>query len=126
MKKAILLVAAVLMLSFIPNVHAFVKTQGHVCDVDFVAEKAGDPNWVILDARGKAEYEDGHIPGAVNRFYFDNLDDDGCFFKPAGELRAEFAALLGARQPAQVVWASRATWGSPGLRRQPAQVRPQR
>ncbi len=66
MKKAILLVAAVLMLSFIPNVHAFVKTQGHVCDVDFVAEKVGDPNWVILDARSKAEYEDGHIPGAVN------------------------------------------------------------
>jgi len=66
MKKAILLVAAVLMLSFIPNVHAFVKTQGHVCDVDFAAEKVGDPNWVILDARSKAEYEDGHIPGAVN------------------------------------------------------------
>ena len=66
MKKVILLFAAVLMLSFIPNVHAFVKTQGHVCDVDFVAEKVGDPNWVILDARGKAEYEDGHIPGAVN------------------------------------------------------------
>lgn len=66
MKKVILLFAAILMLSFIPNVHAFVKTQGHVCDVDFAAEKAGDPNWVILDARSKAEYEDGHIPGAVN------------------------------------------------------------
>lgn len=66
MKKVILLFAAVLMLSFIPDVHAFVKTQGHVCDVDFVAEKVGDLNWVILDARSKAEYEDGHIPGAVN------------------------------------------------------------
>jgi thiosulfate/3-mercaptopyruvate sulfurtransferase len=45
----------------------------------------------------------GHIPGAVNRFYFDNLDDDGCFFKPVGELRAEFAALLGDHPPEQVV-----------------------
>lgn len=66
LRKLVLLLVAVLMLSFIPNVHAFVKTQGHVCDVDFVAEKVGDSNWVILDARGKAEYEDGHIPGAVN------------------------------------------------------------
>lgn len=66
LRKLVLLFVAVLMLSFIPNVHAFVKTQGHVCDVDFAAEKAGDPNWVILDARSKAEYEDGHIPGAVN------------------------------------------------------------
>ncbi|HBB16798.1 MAG: hypothetical protein A3J94_10905 [Syntrophus sp. RIFOXYC2_FULL_54_9] len=66
LRKLVLLFVAVLMLSLIPNVHAFVKTQGHVCDVDFVAEKVGDPNWVILDGRGKAEYEEGHIPGAVN------------------------------------------------------------
>jgi thiosulfate/3-mercaptopyruvate sulfurtransferase len=67
---------------------------------------------LILDARsaerfrGENETLDpvgGHIPGAVNRFYFDNLDDDGCFFKPAAELRAEFAALLGGRPATQVV-----------------------
>jgi 3-mercaptopyruvate sulfurtransferase SseA len=56
--------------------------------------------------RGENETLDpvgGHIPGAVNRFYFDNLDDAGCFFKPAAELRAEFAALLGSRPATQVV-----------------------
>ncbi len=66
LKKMILWVAAVLMIGFVPTVGAFVKTQGHVCDVEFAAEKAGDANWIILDARGKADYEEGHIPGAVN------------------------------------------------------------
>jgi thiosulfate/3-mercaptopyruvate sulfurtransferase len=45
--------------------HGAGKTTGHVCDVEFVAEKAGDANWVILDGRSGAEYEAGHIPGAV-------------------------------------------------------------
>ena len=38
----------------------------HVCHVDFVAQKLGDPNWVILDGRDAADYEKGHIPGAVS------------------------------------------------------------
>ncbi len=67
---------------------------------------------LVLDARsperfrGENETLDpvgGHIPGAVNRFYFENLDDAGCYFKPAADLRAEFDALLGGRAPAEVV-----------------------
>ncbi|MHB8773091.1 MAG: sulfurtransferase [Syntrophales bacterium] len=65
LKRMVVAVAAVALLVVAPCAQAFVKTQGHVCDVDFVSEKAGDPNWVILDGRSKAEYEDGHIPGAV-------------------------------------------------------------
>lgn len=38
----------------------------HVCDTEFVAQKLGDPNWVILDGRDGADYEKGHIPGAVS------------------------------------------------------------
>ena len=54
---------------------------------------------LLLDARSAGAYAGenetldpvgGHIPGALNRFYFDNLDDAGCYFKPADELRAEF------------------------------------
>jgi len=41
------------------------KTVGHVCDVEFAAEKAGNSGWVIIDGRSGAEYEAGHIPGAV-------------------------------------------------------------
>ena len=67
---------------------------------------------LIVDARspqrfrGENETLDpvgGHIPGAANRFYVENLDDDGCFFKPVAELRAEFDTLLGGRPAAQVV-----------------------
>ncbi|MGQ3053178.1 MAG: sulfurtransferase [Roseateles sp.] len=44
----------------------------------------------------------GHIPGASNRFFKDNLAADGRF-KPAAELRAEFAALLAPYPADQIV-----------------------
>lgn len=65
----------------------------------------------IVDARagerfrGEVEPLDkaaGHIPGALNRFFKDNLGADGRF-KSAEQLRGEFAALLGLRTPAEVV-----------------------
>jgi len=49
-----------------------------------------------LDARA------GHIPGARNRFFKENLDASGNF-KPAAALHAEFAPLVGASNPADVV-----------------------
>jgi thiosulfate/3-mercaptopyruvate sulfurtransferase len=67
---------------------------------------------LVVDARAPERYSGeqetldpvgGHIPGAANRFYFDNLDDAGCYFKPAVELRAEFDTLLAGRDPAKVV-----------------------
>lgn len=54
--------------------------------------------------RGEVEPLDkaaGHIPGARNRFFKDNLAADGRF-KPAEQLRAEFQALL-APHPADAV-----------------------
>ena len=55
----------------------------------------------IVDARAGERYRGdvetldpvaGHIPGAVNRPFKDNLGADGRF-KPPAELRADFAAL---------------------------------
>ncbi len=46
--------------------------------------------------RGENESIDpvgGHIPGAINRFFKDNLQSDG-LFKPAAQLRAEWQSLL--------------------------------
>jgi thiosulfate/3-mercaptopyruvate sulfurtransferase len=64
----------------------------------------------IIDARGAPRYRGevepldpvaGHIPGALNRVFTSNLDANG-FFKPAATLRAEFEALLGQRDAADV------------------------
>lgn len=60
---------------------------------------------LVIDARspdrfrGENETLDpvgGRIPGAVNRFFKDNLDSDGRFKTPA-ELRAQFGAVAGQR-----------------------------
>lgn len=88
------------------------RMQALAVEVDFVLSRLQAPESLILDARAPERYSGeeetldpvgGHIPGAVNRFYFDNLDDAGCYFKPAEELRDEFAALLAGRDPAQVI-----------------------
>ena len=71
----------------------------------------GRPATLLLDARaaprfrGESEPLDraaGHVPGAFNRPYSQNLDADGRF-KPAPALRAGFAALLDGRAPRDVV-----------------------
>jgi thiosulfate/3-mercaptopyruvate sulfurtransferase len=80
-------------------------------DVDTVAAHLGQAGQHIVDARGtprfKGEVEPidpvaGHIPGALNRPFNQNLGADG-HFKDAATLRAEFSALLGQRDPADVV-----------------------
>jgi thiosulfate/3-mercaptopyruvate sulfurtransferase len=80
-------------------------------DAQTVAEQLGRPTQTLIDARAtprfKGEVEPldpvaGHIPGALNRPFGQNLTPEGKF-KPAEQLKAEFAALLGARDPAGVV-----------------------
>lgn len=65
----------------------------------------------LIDARAPERYRGdvepidpvaGHIPGALNRPFKDNLDASGRF-KPATELRADFEALLGGRDASAVV-----------------------
>jgi thiosulfate/3-mercaptopyruvate sulfurtransferase len=65
----------------------------------------------VVDARSAERYRGesepidpvaGHIPGARNRLYKENLDASGRF-KPAATLRAELTALLDDRRPDQIV-----------------------
>lgn len=55
--------------------------------------------------RGENEVIDpvgGRIPGAANRFFGDNVQPDGRF-KPAGQLRDEWLAVLAGSSPEKVV-----------------------
>ncbi|WP_226632184.1 sulfurtransferase [Novosphingobium profundi] len=72
-------------------------------DADDVLANIDAHDAQILDARDPARFRgepspndvvSGHIPGAKNRFFQNNLNDDGTF-RPASELKADFEALLG-------------------------------
>ncbi len=80
-------------------------------DLDDVVDHLSDPQRLLLDARspdrfrGENETLDpvgGHIPGATNRWFHDNLGADGCF-KQASVLREEFGQLLKGRNAGHVV-----------------------
>jgi thiosulfate/3-mercaptopyruvate sulfurtransferase len=88
-----------------PREGAFVPKPllGATVDAAYIEAFRADPAAKLIDARtgerfeGRVEPVDpvpGHIPGAVNRFWKDNLDAHG-HFKPPEQLRAEFEALLG-------------------------------
>ncbi len=71
----------------------------------------GRPSQSIVDARANARFRGevepldpiaGHIPGALNRPFGQNIGANGKFKSPA-ELNAEFTLLLAGREPATVV-----------------------
>ncbi len=80
-------------------------------DTQAVLARLEQPGQTVIDARAAARYRGevepldpiaGHIPGALNRPFAENLGPDGKF-KPAAQLRAEFESLLAGRDPATVV-----------------------
>lgn len=77
---------------------------------DELERRRSEDSVLLLDARaaprycGEVEPIDpvaGHVPGALNRPFADNLDADG-HFKPPARLREEFERLLGGRAPGEV------------------------
>jgi thiosulfate/3-mercaptopyruvate sulfurtransferase len=76
-----------------------------------VVRALGQPALTLVDARAPQRYRGevepldpvaGHIPGALNRPFTQNIGADGRF-KAGEQLRAEFEQLLAGRDPATVV-----------------------
>jgi thiosulfate/3-mercaptopyruvate sulfurtransferase len=92
-----------------PRMHGNLNPQPSLVTAvtaDDILANLRQPARTIIDARapdrfrGENETLDpvgGHIPGAKNRFFKDNLQADGRF-KPAQQLRAEFSALISTPQ----------------------------
>ena len=90
-----------------PSPQLAVNAKDVAANLDHPDHKA----FQVIDARsadrfrGENETLDpvaGHIPGAVNRFFKDNLAADGSF-KPPQALRQEFNVVIAGREPKAVV-----------------------
>jgi thiosulfate/3-mercaptopyruvate sulfurtransferase len=83
----------------------------HCVDAEHVESFLNTSRIHLIDARSPDRYRGenetidpvgGHIPGAINRFFRDNLQADGRF-KPADVLRAEWLDLIAGMPPETVV-----------------------
>jgi thiosulfate/3-mercaptopyruvate sulfurtransferase len=92
--------------AFVPKPHL-----GDTVDAHYVERFSTAPSTRLIDARAAERYSGaqetidpvaGHIPGAVNRFWKENLAADGRF-KLAAHLRPEYEAILAGAAPGQVV-----------------------
>lgn len=95
---------------FSPTVYKGAPRTMHV-DAGFVKSNLGKSEVTVIDARASGRYAGmgetidpvgGHIPGALNRPFTENINKDGTYKAPE-VLAKEFAQLLGNRSPKQIV-----------------------
>jgi thiosulfate/3-mercaptopyruvate sulfurtransferase len=85
--------------------------DGFIVDTAGIAALAKNPGWRLVDARAPERYRGevepidrvaGHIPGAVNHPYAENVDERGVFLPP-DDLRSRLLAATGNAPPDRVV-----------------------
>jgi len=83
-----------------------------LADTDKVLEISQSPDFVLVDSRAAERYRGeiepldpvaGHIPGAVNAHFAQNLNEDGRFLA-RDELKQRFQAILGDKQAQNTVF----------------------
>jgi thiosulfate/3-mercaptopyruvate sulfurtransferase len=91
---------------FVPNLQSDL-----VINAAAIANDLAQPEYLLLDARAAERYRGdvepidpvgGHIPGAINAPFPENLNPDGTF-RPAEALQQRFATLFGDVPPDRVV-----------------------
>lgn len=79
--------------------------------VDRIEQSLNQSYLLLIDSRDGARYRGesepidagaGHIPGALNHFFAENLDDQGKLLSP-GQLKQQFESLIGNRPLEEVV-----------------------
>lgn len=88
------------------------ESWGLLCvDLSQVEKAMQDPDYLIIDVRDKLRYEGehepidliaGHIPGAINVPFTENLDESGLFLKPEF-LRKKYESILGNHPPEKTI-----------------------
>jgi len=82
-----------------------------IASIDEVEAAARDKNYRVVDVRDKDRYDGitepidliaGHIPGAVNIPFAENLDDEGLFLSP-DELKDKYQVKFGDRNPENLI-----------------------
>jgi thiosulfate/3-mercaptopyruvate sulfurtransferase len=90
---------------------ASLPDERQVVDADLVLGNIKTGKCLVIDARAPERFRGdpnpldpvaGHIPGARNRCFRDNLDATGGF-KPGSQLAAEFAQVLGNFSPNEII-----------------------
>jgi thiosulfate/3-mercaptopyruvate sulfurtransferase len=93
--------------TFIPQIHPEL-----VVDASFVEQVRQDTSYAVVDSREAKRYAGewepidpvaGHIPGALNAPFGENIQPDGHWLDPDA-LKHRFDALLGKRAPDRVVF----------------------
>ena len=97
----------------VPHPAKFVASvRDCLVDAGYVQAFLATSRMHLIDARGADRFRGenetidpvaGHIPGAVNRFFGDNLRADGCF-KPAAELEKAYRALIPSKDGRVIVY----------------------
>lgn len=87
------------------------KWELPLAEINEVEKVSQDNDYMVVDVRGKERYDGkiepidliaGHISGAVNIPFTENLDNNGLFLKP-NELKSKYKAKFGAIDPENII-----------------------